>query len=170
LIGVAAGTTMNVLFLCTGNSARSILAECLMTSLGAPDHRGFSAGSQPVGRVNPGALRVLQRHRIATDNVHSKTWDEFAGDGAVSMDAIVTVCDNAAGEACPVWPGRPATAHWGLPDPAAVTGEEQAIDAAFEATFAVLAARIEALVEYGRSGAAPSDLAAKLRALANLRP
>ena len=159
---------MNVLFLCTGNSARSILAECLLTSLGSPDFRGFSAGSQPVGKVNPGALRALARHGIAADKPRSKTWDEFAGDDAPAMDAIITVCDNAAGETCPVWPGHPATAHWGLPDPAAVTGDEQAIDAAFEATYTVLAARIGALVEFGRGDRTPAELGAKLRELADL--
>ena len=160
---------MNILFLCTGNSARSVIAECLMTHLGAPNHRGYSAGSRPTGRVNPGAERVLARHGVAMDGVSSKTWDAFAEPGAQVMDAIVTVCDNAAGETCPVWPGHPAAAHWGLPDPAAVTGDEAAVDAAFEATYAVLAARIEALV--GRLAAAPdgTQLATDLKALATLR-
>ena len=155
---------MNVLFLCTG-SARSILAECLLTSLGSPDFRGFSAGSQPVGKVNrrclAGAGAPRHCHRPAAIK-------NMGRDDAPAMDAIITVCDNAAGEACPVWPGHPATAHWGLPDPAAVTGDEQAIDAAFEATYTVLAARIGALVEFGRRDRTPAELGAKLQELADL--
>ncbi|MEL7537272.1 MAG: arsenate reductase ArsC [Pseudomonadota bacterium] len=159
---------MNILFLCTGNSARSVIGECLMTARGGPEHRGYSAGSQPVGRVNPGAERVLARHGIALDGVRSKRWDEFAGPDAVPMDAIITVCDNAAGETCPIWPGHPTTAHWGLPDPAAVAGDTDAIDAAFETTFAVLDRRVTALVDCLNAGPDSRTLSAALRELATV--
>ena len=160
---------MNVLFLCTGNSARSVIAESLMTHLGEPRHRGFSAGSHPVGRINPGAERVLTRHGIHIDGLRSKSWDEFAGTGAVAMDAIVTVCDNAAGETCPIWPGHPASAHWGLPDPAAVSGQITEVDAAFEATYAVLSARIAALIRWLDEPRSPAALTEQLAHLATLR-
>lgn len=139
---------LNVLVLCTGNSARSVLGEALFNHLGAGRVRAFSAGSRPSGRVNPVALETLQKHGIAVSDVRSKSWDEFNA-GAVSpgltFDYIFTVCDNAANEACPVWPGHPATAHWGIPDPAHVEPME-ACSAAFEAAYRQLRRRIEAFL------------------------
>lgn len=139
--------TTNVLILCTGNSARSILGEAIVNRLGGERFRGFSAGSFPKGQVNPGALRLLERHGYPTDGLRSKSWDEFAGPDAPRIDVVITVCDNAAGEICPIWPGHPVRAHWGLPDPAAVEGGEAAEDAAFEAAHEALSRRIAELVE-----------------------
>jgi arsenate reductase len=135
--------SFNVLFLCTGNSARSILAERLVEHWGKGRFRGFSAGSHPKGAVHPLAIQVLRREGLPTEGLRSKNWDEFAKPGAPAMDFIVTVCDNAAGEACPVWPGRPATAHWGVPDPAAATGGEAERLRAFDRAFRRLSERIE---------------------------
>ncbi|MCL6250587.1 arsenate reductase ArsC [Altererythrobacter sp. KTW20L] len=118
-------TSYNVLFLCTGNSARSVLGEAVMNKLGAGRFRAFSAGSQPKGEVHPMSLEVLTDFGYPTDGLYSKNWHEFTGPGAPQFDFIFTVCDNAAGETCPVWPGKPLTAHWGLEDPAAVEGEGQ---------------------------------------------
>ncbi|GAA0321416.1 arsenate reductase ArsC [Sphingomonas oligophenolica] len=137
----------NVLILCTGNSARSILGEAIVNRLGGGRFRGFSAGSFPKGQVHPGALRLLERHGYPIEGLRSKSWDEFAGANAPRIDVVITVCDNAAGETCPVWPGHPVKAHWGLPDPAAVTGGEAAEDAAFEAAHEALSRRIGKLVE-----------------------
>jgi arsenate reductase len=131
----------NVLFLCTGNSARSILAEALLNRLGEGRWQGLSAGSFPKGEVHPMALRLLAERGFPTDGLRSKSWDEFANPGAPRIDHVITVCDNAAGETCPVWPGNPARAHWGLADPAAIEGAGQR--AAFEEAFALLDARIE---------------------------
>lgn len=139
--------TTNILVLCTGNSARSILGEALINRLGEGRCRGFSAGSFPKGQVNPGALRLLERRGYPIAGVRSKSWDEFTETGAPRIDAVITVCDNAAGEICPIWPGQPVKAHWGLPDPADVQGDEATVDAAFEATYAALERRIERLVE-----------------------
>ena len=132
----------NVLFLCTGNSARSILAEAVLNKVGQGRFAAFSAGSQPNGRVNPFALDLLARLGFATANLRSKPWDEFAAPGAPSLDFVFTVCDNAAGEVCPVWPGQPMTAHWGLPDPAAVGGSDIDKANAFRDTFRALDRRI----------------------------
>ena len=114
----------NVLVLCTGNSARSILGEVLFNNLGKGKFKAYSAGSKPAGKVNPGAQEWLQAQGYSTAGLRSKSWDEFAAPGAPEFDFIFTVCDNAAGEACPIWPGKPATAHWGIPDPAAAEGTE----------------------------------------------
>lgn len=122
----------NVLFLCTGNSARSILAESMLSNLGAGRFRAYSAGSHPKGEVHPLALALLQQSDLPTEGLRSKTWDEFAVPGAPCLDFIITVCDDAAGELCPAWPGRPMTAHWGIPDPAAVEGTELPKKAAFQ--------------------------------------
>jgi arsenate reductase len=136
----------SALFLCTGNSARSILAEVLLTQLGGGRWKGFSAGSNPVGRVNPHAAALLQARGHDISGLSSKRWDTFAGPGAPAMDLIITVCDSAAGETCPVWPGHPLTAHWGMPDPAAIPGDEAAIATAFAATYDKLRERLAALV------------------------
>ncbi len=137
--------TFNVLFLCTGNSARSILAEAYLKSIGRGRFYAFSAGSHPTGRVNPFALELLERNRISTAGLRSKAWDGFAGPDAPEMDIIITVCDQAAGETCPVWPGEPVSAHWGVEDPAAVVGSEEARRAAFLRAFTVLQKRIALL-------------------------
>jgi arsenate reductase (thioredoxin) len=132
----------NVLFLCTGNSARSILSEAILNQHGRGRFRAFSAGSHPTGRVNPLALALLERMKIPTEGLRSKSWDEFAAPGAPALDFVFTVCDNAAGEVCPVWPGQPMTAHWGIPDPAGVEGSEIARTDAFRDAFRVLERRI----------------------------
>lgn len=132
----------NVLVLCTGNSARSILGEVLFNTLGKSKFKAYSAGSKPAGRVNPGAIELLQEKGISTEGLRSKSWDEFAAPGAPEIDFIFTVCDNAAGEVCPIWPGKPATAHWGIPDPAHVEGDE-ARRAAFKKAYDQLARRIQ---------------------------
>ena len=137
-------TQFNILFLCTGNSARSIMAEAAASDRrwGQGKLRGYSAGSMPTGKPHPAALATLARHAVDAGTPSSKSWDVFTAEGAPKIDFMMTVCDNAAGEVCPVWPGQPTTAHWGIPDPAAVTepGEEQ--DAAFEAAFQTLSASI----------------------------
>jgi arsenate reductase len=132
----------NVLFLCTGNSARSILAEALLNN-GAGKFVAYSAGSMPKGAVHPQALALLQRLGFATEGLRSKGWDEFAAAGAPDLDFVFTVCDNAANEVCPVWPGQPMTAHWGVPDPAAAVGSEADLARAFRDTFLMLQRRIE---------------------------
>ena len=134
---------LNVLFLCTGNSARSILAESIMSAVDPARFRGFSAGSFPNGRVNPFALELLAKTGYPTQGLRSKTWDEFATPGAPQLDFVFTVCDNAAGEACPVWPGQPVSAHWGIPDPAAVEGSDEEKRRAFHEAFVILKRRIE---------------------------
>lgn len=136
----------NVLVLCTGNSARSILAEALINRLGHGRFRAVSAGSKPTGKVNPLVLRVLREQGIPVENARSKSWDEFAGPGAPKMDLVITVCDNAAGETCPLWPGTPVKVHWGLPDPATVTGTDEQRVQAFRDTYRLLDARVRRLV------------------------
>jgi arsenate reductase (thioredoxin) len=132
----------NVLFLCTGNSARSIMAEAILNRKGRPNFAAFSAGSHPSGQVRPEALRQIKLARMPVEGVRSKRWDEFAKPGAPQMDFVFTVCDNAAKKVCPVWPGQPMTAHWGVPDPAAVQGSPQQIERAFREAFMILDRRI----------------------------
>lgn len=133
----------HVLFLCTGNSARSIFGEAILNRLGAGKFRAYSAGSNPAGKVNPHTIQLLERLGYPTEGLRSKSWDEFATADAPVLDFIFTVCDNAANEVCPVWPGKPITAHWAVPDPAAVTGDDGKIEAAFRQAFAILQRRIE---------------------------
>lgn len=132
----------NVLFLCAGNSARSIMAEGIMNQKGRPRFTAYSAGSHPSGVVRPGALRQLNSAHIPTDDFRSKSWEEFTGPEAPALNFVFTVCDSAAKEACPVWPGQPMTAHWGVPDPAAVKGTEEDIQRAFRDAFFLLDRRI----------------------------
>lgn len=136
----------NVLFLCTGNSARSILAEAYLNSAGRGRFKAYSAGSHPTGKVNPFAVELLAKHSIDVSGFRSKNWHEFARPGAPELDMIFTVCDNAAGEVCPVWPGRPVTAHWGVEDPAAMSGTEEAKRKAFVKAFNELSGRINLLL------------------------
>lgn len=138
--------TYNVLFICTGNSARSILAEGILNELGKEKFRAFSAGSHPKGEVHPQALATLKRLHMPDTGYRSKSWDEFVAPQAPVFDFIFTVCDNAAGEVCPLWPGNPVSAHWGLPDPAAVTGTEEQQVKAFRDTAMMLRRRIELLL------------------------
>lgn len=135
----------NVLFLCTGNSARSILAEALLNHWGRGQFRAFSAGSFPKGAVHPRAIELLKQTNLPTEGLRSKSWDEFAATDAPPIDFVITVCDNAAGEVCPIWPGKPMTAHWGIPDPAAVEGDAES-RAAFRQALAALEARVKLLV------------------------
>jgi arsenate reductase len=145
---------VNVLFLCTGNSARSVLAEAILNASGGARFRAFSAGSHPAGRVNPFALELLAKNGIGTAGLRSKSWDEFARPDAPKMDFIFTVCDSAAAEACPIWPGHPVTAHWGVPDPAAVQGSDEERRRAFAEAFALLSERIRRFIELQQIGQA----------------
>ncbi|MGE5624462.1 MAG: arsenate reductase ArsC [Bacillota bacterium] len=154
---------MNVLFLCTGNSARSILAEALLNARAAGRLRAFSAGSHPKGEVHPLALEVLRTCEVDAVGLRSKSWDEFAGDDAPHMDVVITVCDQAAAEACPLWPGAPVKAHWGLPDPAAVEGSDTERLAAFAAAFTVIERRIEMLLNLPLEHLSPDELQQQLR-------
>jgi arsenate reductase len=153
----------NVLFLCTGNSARSILAESILRKDGAGRFRAFSAGSPPKGAVHPLALRVLESLEYPVDGMRSKSWTEFAAADAPVMDFVFTVCDNAAGEACPIWPGQPMTAHWGIEDPAAVEGSELAKQAAFMTAFRYLKNRIGAFINLPLAGIDRLSLGTRLR-------
>jgi len=132
----------NVLFLCTGNSARSIMAEAIMNHRGKPNFAAFSAGSHPSGFVRPEAIRQIEAARMSAANLRSKSWDEFSGPAGIPLNFVFTVCDKAAGEVCPYWPGQPMTAHWGVPDPAAVQGTPEEIDQAFSKAFVTLDRRI----------------------------
>ncbi len=132
----------NVLFLCTGNSARSIIAEAILNQKGRPNFTAYSAGSHPAGSVHPHVLRLLEMQRFPVEGARSKSWDEFAKPGAPKMDFVFTVCDNAASETCPLWPGQPMTAHWGVPDPAAVKGTQEQVERAFREAMIVLDRRI----------------------------
>ena len=136
----------NVLFVCTGNSARSIMAESLMNHLGKSRFRAWSAGSFPKGEVNPNALKALTDMRLPVDGLRSKSWDEFAGPDAPALDLVFTVCDRAAGEVCPIWPGQPMTAHWGMPDPAEATGTPEQVERQFKDAVITLKRRIELLL------------------------
>jgi len=143
---MTAAPPFNVLFLCTGNSARSILAEATLNSAGGGRFKAYSAGSKPGGRVNPFALELLASSSVDVAGLRSKSWDEFARPGAPAMDFVFTVCDRAAAEPCPFWPGQPMTAHWGVPDPAAVEGSDDAKRRAFRNALSVLSARINLLI------------------------
>jgi arsenate reductase len=143
---IAMAGRYNVLFLCTGNSARSIMAEAILNRKGRPNFQAYSAGSHPTGRVRPEALRQLELAHLPTEGLRSKDWDEFAKPGAPQMNFVFTVCDNAAKEVCPVWPGQPMTAHWGVPDPSAVEGSPEEIERAFRDAFMTLDRRISLLL------------------------
>ena len=158
----------NVLFLCTGNSARSILAESLMRKLGAGRFHAFSAGSHPKGAVNPFAFRVLESLDYPTDDLRSKSWDEFATPGAPAMDFVFTVCDTAAAETCPLWPGQPMTAHWGIEDPAAVEGTDIQKEAAFVTATRYLRNRISIFISLPIRSLDKMALNAKLREIGQL--
>jgi arsenate reductase len=158
----AMATELNVLFLCTGNSARSIMAEAILRKDGAGRFRAFSAGSMPRGAVNPFALKVLESFVYPTDDLASKSWEVFATLGAPKMD-VLTVCDNAAGETCPVWPGQPISAHWGIEDPAAVEGSDIAKERAFVTAFTYLGNRISLLVNLPTESLSRLALTAKVQ-------
>lgn len=159
---------MNILVLCTGNSARSILGEVILGRLGAGRVTAFSAGSQPKGAVHPGALRLLAARGIDAVGLHSKSWNVFTGPDAPVIDLVITVCGSAAGEACPVFPGTPLRAHWGLPDPAAVTGDDAAVDAAFAQTWDWLTLRAEAFFALPFETMARDALQAELAAIGGM--
>jgi protein-tyrosine-phosphatase len=160
----------NVLFLCTGNSARSILAEAIVNRLGEGRFRGFSAGSHPKGQVHPMAIEVLREHGDDTKGLRSKSWDEFAKPGAPPLDFVFTVCDNAAGEACPVWPGQPITAHWGLEDPAAFEGPADQQRWLFRRVYRALERRIELLTSLNVESLDRLSLQARLAEIGRSRP
>jgi arsenate reductase (thioredoxin) len=162
--------TYNVLFLCTGNSARSIMAEALINQHGRDRFRGFSAGSHPKGTVNPIALQLLKKMNLPTEGLRSKSWDEFAAPGAAPLDFVFTVCDNAAGEVCPYWPGQPTTAHWGVPDPAAVEGSEADKWAAFRDTFRMLDDRIKIFTSLPLASFDRTSLKERLEAIGKAAP
>jgi arsenate reductase (thioredoxin) len=158
----------NVLFLCTGNSARSIMAESILRKDGQGHFRSFSAGSEPKGQINPFALKVLESLNYPTDGMRSKSWQEFAGPDAPVMDFVFTVCDNAAGESCPVWPGQPMTAHWGIEDPAAVAGADIEKEAAFVAAFRYLKNRIGVFISLPLRQIDRLSLGTKLREIGRI--
>lgn len=140
---------INVLVLCTGNSARSVLAECLINELGGGKWKAFSAGSHPTGKVNPLSIEVLKENGHFVEGLRSKSWDEFAASGAPRMDLVITVCDNAAGEVCPIWPGHPSKVHIGFPDPAAATGSHEERLAEFRKVYGMIEAKVRRLLEFG---------------------
>jgi len=160
----------NVLFLCTGNSARSILAEALINQWGRGRFRGFSAGSHPKGAVHPIALGLLEHMKVPDEGLRSKSWDEFAAPGAPHLDFVFTVCDNAAGEVCPYWPGQPMTAHWGVPDPAAVEGSETEKWGTFRDTFRMLDNRIKIFTSLQLTSFDRIKLQERLDAIGKARP
>jgi arsenate reductase len=161
----AADRVYNVLFLCTGNSARSVLGEAVLNHVGNGRFRGFSAGSLPKGQVHPMTLATLEQAGISTDGLRSKSWEEFAGPAAPKMDFVFTVCDNAAGETCPIWPGQPMTAHWGIEDPAAVAGPEFRQRQAFEDALHFMANRIAAFINLPLDSIDKMALGSKLRGI-----
>ena len=158
-------TPVNVLVLCTGNSARSILGEVLINELGGGRFRAFSAGSHPTGRVNPGAIDKLRREGHGVESLASESWDRFSGADAPAFDIVITVCDNAAGEACPVWNGAPVTAHWGIADPALDTDDEARIREAFDLAYARLRKRVEAMIELPVDVMSTAELSAALETI-----
>jgi arsenate reductase len=160
--------TFNVLFLCTGNSARSIMAESILKKLGARRFNAFSAGSHPKRRVNPFALKVLEAYDYPAEGFRPKSWDEFAKPNAPQMDFVFTVCDNAAGEVCPVWPGQPMTAHWGIEDPAAVEGIDIEMEKAFVTAFRYLRNRITIFISLPISSLSRMALGAKLNEIGGM--
>jgi arsenate reductase len=162
--------TYNVLFVCTGNSARSILGEAIMNRSGAGRFKAFSAGSHPTGTVNPNAVALLKSLNHPTEGLRSKNWDEFAEEGAPKLDFVFTVCDQAAGKMCPIWPGQPMSAHWGLPDPAAVTGTQAEIAAAFAETYRMLNNRIEVFINLPLASLDALSLQARLDAIGQNLP
>ncbi len=162
--------TYNVLILCTGNSARSILGEALVNLLGRGRFHGFSAGSQPTGQVNPGAIRLLLAQGLDTAGLRSKSWEEFAVPDAPQMDFIFTVCDSAAGEACPVWPGHPVSAHFGVPDPAKAHGTQEQIDQAFQQAWRTLAHRLELFMQLPLNNLDAMSLKSRLKEIGLSHP
>jgi arsenate reductase len=160
----------HVLFLCTGNSARSILAESLLNHLGQGRFRAFSAGSHPKGAAHPLALELLRHEGLPITNLRSKSWEEFAAPGAPPIDFILTVCDNAAGEACPVWPGKPTSAHWGIPDPAEAEGSESERRQAFRSAFDSLGARILHFIALPIETLEPRELKEALQEIGRTTP
>ena len=162
------GSRYNVLFLCTGNSARSVIAEGILRKDGAARFNAFSAGSHPKGAINPFALKVLDAYGYPTDGFRSKSWDEFAVPGAPQLDFVFTVCDTAAGEACPVWPGQPMTAHWGIEDPAAVEGSDIEKERAFNTAFRYLKNRISVFTSLPIRSLDRLTLNAKLREIGRM--
>ena len=160
----------NVLFLCTGNSARSIIAEAILARVGRDRFHAYSAGSHPKGQVHPEALALLKRLDHPTEGLRSKPWDEFARPDSPKLDFVITVCDSAAGEVCPVWPGQPMSAHWGMPDPASVEGSHAEIALAFADTYRMLNNRISAFANLKMSGLDKLSLQNKVRDIAKLGP
>jgi len=163
-------TPANVLFLCTGNSARSIMAESLLTVLGQGRFHAYSAGSLPKGSVRPEAIALLKEHGLPTEDLRSKPWDEFARPGAPPLDFVFTVCDQAGSEPCPVWPGQPVTAHWGVPDPAAVTGSEAIVMLAFRDAFRMLDLRLKLFTALPLSKLSHVALRQKVEEIGRIRP
>jgi arsenate reductase len=161
---------LRVLFLCTGNSARSIMAEALLNAAGQGRFQAYSAGSHPTGAVNPHALAALDEQGVPIANARSKSWDEFAQSGAPPIDIVITVCDNAAGEVCPVWPGHPITAHWGVPDPATVDGDDATKRAAFRRTLSALQHPNDLLLSVPRDALEGRTAGATLREIAKATP
>ena len=159
----------NVLFLCTGNSARSVMAECILNRLGAGKFRAYSAGSHPAGKVNPIALNLLRKTNYDVSGLRSKSWDEFAAPGAPKLDFVFTVCDDAANEVCPIWPGQPMTAHWGLPDPAKAQGTEAERNLAFADTMRMLTQRIGIFVSLPLDKLSTLSLQKELDAIGRLQ-
>lgn len=159
------GKTYNVLFLCTGNSCRSVFAESILNRIGDGRYRGYSAGSHPTGAVNPYTIELLQRFDYPTEHLRSKSWDEFASANAPKMDFVITVCDQAAGETCPVWPGKPATGHWGFPDPAKFEGTDEQKRAFFTKVYGMINNALSLFVSSQPELLDPSELKQKLAAI-----